>query len=179
MGWGSGSRVLCRGAGGQKAHESGRRERPYAYERKETNEETAGKRRRIEKAAGRWRDWSPPPWEPTECRGNSPGRGSRRWLASPLPCGVRVAAAPSDLDSGQWRCRFQPSANERAGGGPIRARCADLVVEEIGYREGSRVRAGTRRGPREWQPSGRALPRYPDLPTRCHTCGQPGLIPQP
>lgn len=51
----------------------------------------------------------PLPWEQTKWRGSSRngGRagGSRRRFepASPLPCGVRVAAAPSDPDSGQWR----------------------------------------------------------------------------
>lgn len=47
-------------------------------------------------------------------------------------------------------------------------------------------REGACQGPREWQSSGMALPRYPDLkvppltvPKLCQSCGEPGLIPRP
>lgn len=66
--------------------------------------------------------------------------GSRRRFepASPLPCGVRVAVAPSDLDTDQWRsssCAVPPMNApwaDRSG-----APSADLVVEGTSSREGS------------------------------------------
>lgn len=71
--------------------------------------------------------------------------GSRRRFepASPLPCGVRVAVAPSDLNTSQWRgssCAVPPMKAPWAGrsGAP----CADSVVEGTSSKEGSRVRAG-------------------------------------
>lgn len=45
--------------------------------------------------------------EETALVGGRAGGSRRRFEpASPFPCGVRVAAAPSDLDSGQWRRSF-------------------------------------------------------------------------
>lgn len=85
--------------------------------------------------------------------GKLPGKRPRRGVAQVaraaglnrlrLPCGVRVAAAPSDLDSGQWcgsSCAVRPISGPWAGRSG--ARCADLVVEETSSGEGSRARAG-------------------------------------
>lgn len=47
-------------------------------------------------------------------------------------------------------------------------------------------REGACQGPREWQPPGMVLPRYPDpgclscqSPSYAKICGEPGLIPRP
>lgn len=62
-----------------------------------------------------------------------------------LPCGFRVAAAPSDLVSGQWRgSSYAARPINGPWAGHSRARCADLVVEGISSGEGSRARAGGR-----------------------------------
>lgn len=102
--------------------------------------------------------------EETAPDGGSAGGSRHRFEpASPLPCGARVAAAPSDLDSGQWRgssCAVRPMSGPRAGrsGAP----CADLVVKGAGSGEGSPVRAG-----------GRALVRVPGSGSR-KVCPCPG-----
>ena len=86
-------------------------------------------------------------------------RDSRRRFepASPRPCGARVAAAPSDLDSGQWRgscCAVRPMSGPWAGrcGTP----CADLVVQGARSGRGSPVPAGGR----QCGPQGVAALRY-------------------
>lgn len=77
--------------------------------------------------------------EVTARDGGSSASSRRRFEpASPLPCGVRVAAALSDLDSGQWRgssCAVRPMSAPWAGRSG--ARCADFVVERNSTGEGS------------------------------------------
>lgn len=103
----------------------------------------------VTKKARRTEGRGPLLWKRANRRGNSPhgGRavGSRRRFepASPLPCGVRVAVAPNDLNTNQWRgssCAVPPMNAPWAG--RSRAPCADFVVEGTSIKEGSRVRAG-------------------------------------
>lgn len=89
------------------------------------------------------------PMETGKLPGKRPGMGVEQVARAAglnrlrLPCGFRVVAAPSDLDSGQWRgssCAARPI--NRPWAGRSGARCADLVVEETSSGEGSRARAG-------------------------------------
>lgn len=106
-------------------------------------------------------------------------RDSRRRFepASPLPCGARVAAAPSDLDSGQWRgssCAVRPMSGPWAGrsGTP----CADLVVQ--GARSGRRVSSAGGRAPVRALGSGSPqVCTCPGIRTSgCLPCQPPGCV---
>lgn len=96
-----------------------------------------------------------------------------------LPCGVRVAAAPSHLDSGQWcgsSCAVRPISGPSAG--PCSgARCADLVVEGTSSGEESRARAGEHPSGSEGVAPLRLVPPCPGIRTlTCLPCRAPSYV---
>lgn len=160
-------------ARGQKRPPKGRREK--TWEQEERDGAMRGRQGRDDEQmrAGEWRRGGPRPWKRASCRGNARdgGRaaGSRRRFepAPRLPRWVRVAAAPSDLDGGQWRgssCAVRPMSAPGRAVPQVWALILWLKTPALGKGLG-RGREGTCQGPWERQPSDLPLP-----PSRCVPC---------